>query len=635
MLNSLLLWLQQAHFIRPWWLLALIPVMLLIGSLWLRRRSAGQWQEFIAPHLLHYLLDGSNKRRRLAPLLGLGLLWTLAVIALAGPAWEKLPQPVQKSGSALVILWDMSPSMMAQDLKPSRLMRSRLKLTDLLRARREGITGLVVYAGESHVVTPLTDDSQTIISLLPALSPTAMPLPGSNPEMALRTAHQLLANAGIPKGNVLMITDDIVPEAFDTLARIQSESQHQLTLWGVGTREGAPIPLPRGGFAQKPDGTLVNARLDEDRLQDFAADIGAYYVPLLADNEDIDTLQTLFQAPGENLRETDREFDAWYEHGPWLLVLMLPFVAQLYRRGWLMCLPLFALPLMSPNAQAGFWDDLWQTPDQQGQKALADQQPEIAAQLFKDPAWRGTALYRAGDYSAALEAFKHNQSSDSLYNQGNSLMQLGKVEAAIDAYKQALEQNPDNADAAANLELAQRLLEQQQQQSDNGDDGQQQESSQQSAGDQQQNTQGDSQQQQNADESQSADGQQPYDDPDNNQSQTEQNAQQNPGEQEDSDSAQDSEEQVTEQSETDEREANTRQQHAETEDSAAEQTKDAATASLAPAEQREQQEALEQWLRKVPDDPSGLLRNKFQHQHRERRQSGHWQQPDNGARHRW
>src|SRR5690606_7644966 len=122
------------------------------------------------------------------PLLGLLGLWTLAIVALAGPVWQKIPQPVERNTEALVICWDLSPSMLAEDVKPSRPLRSRLKLIDLLQARTDGQIALIAYSAEAYTVTPLTDHRETLINLLPALSPTTLPSIGSNPEMALTAA---------------------------------------------------------------------------------------------------------------------------------------------------------------------------------------------------------------------------------------------------------------------------------------------------------------------------------------------------------------------------------------------------------------------------------------------------------------
>ena len=160
------------HFQRPLWLLAIPLGWIAVYLLTRVANQASQWQRHISSALLPYLLDRGQTLSTNRPWPALILALTIAGLAMAGPSWEKLPQPVHKSERGLVILLDMSPSMMAQDLKPSRLVRARLALIDLLSERREGTTALIAFAGEAHVVTPLTDDTDTIISLLPALSPS-------------------------------------------------------------------------------------------------------------------------------------------------------------------------------------------------------------------------------------------------------------------------------------------------------------------------------------------------------------------------------------------------------------------------------------------------------------------------------
>ncbi|MDH5298405.1 MAG: VWA domain-containing protein, partial [Desulfobulbaceae bacterium] len=181
------------HFLRPLWLLAVLPGAGLFYALWRRHGQGGQWQKVIDAALLPFLMGrdlADNRSHR--PLTALLAAWLLASVSLAGPTWEKLPQPVHKKQDALVLIQDLSLSLYAQDLAPDRLTRARHKLMDILAARTEGTTALIVYAGDAHVVCPLTDDTRTIAAMLPALSPELMPRYGSNIEEAVELALQLL-----------------------------------------------------------------------------------------------------------------------------------------------------------------------------------------------------------------------------------------------------------------------------------------------------------------------------------------------------------------------------------------------------------------------------------------------------------
>ena len=169
------------HFMRPEWLWALIPAAILLALLWGMRGRSGSWQSVIDPELLRHLAGDAAiaNPRNLLPLLFLG--WIIAAVAASGPSWQKLPQPIHQKQDGLVVLLDLSYSMKSADLPPSRLDRARQKIIDLLGSREEGQTGLVAYAGDAHIVTPLTDDTSTIANLIPALNPEMMPVPGSNP----------------------------------------------------------------------------------------------------------------------------------------------------------------------------------------------------------------------------------------------------------------------------------------------------------------------------------------------------------------------------------------------------------------------------------------------------------------------
>src|SRR5690606_4082420 len=143
------------------------------------RSSGANWRREIAPDLLDHLLDHRGERRMRWPWWLAFAGWVLGCLALAGPTWEKLPQPVLQKRDALVVVLDLSLSMTVADVQPSRLQRARYKILDLLQRRTEGLTGLVAYAGDAHVVTPLTDDTATIANLVPALAPDMMPIYGS------------------------------------------------------------------------------------------------------------------------------------------------------------------------------------------------------------------------------------------------------------------------------------------------------------------------------------------------------------------------------------------------------------------------------------------------------------------------
>lgn len=626
--------LQDFHFLRPLWFIALLPALLLCIGLLLRQRDQQQWLRYISPNLLPFLLDQVQQRQRRWPLVGLLALWAVAIFALAGPVWQKIPQPVERSNQALVICWDLSPSMLAEDIKPSRLVRSRLKLIDLLKARKDGQVALIAYSGEAYTVTPLTDDRGTIINLLPALNPASLPTVGSNPEMALSLALQLLADGGVRRGNILFLTDEIEPSALATIADELSHVPHQLTLWGVGTEQGAPIPLPEGGFAKNRQGEMVVARLNEDRLRQFATEQRAYYVPLVANNSDIETLLQLLSPIAPETSMADRTFDQWFEHGQYLALLLLPFVALLFRRGWIVGIFLLVsvpLSLTPQQAQAFEWRDLWLRQDQKAQKDLEAGDKE-AAKRFSTPERRGAALYQQGEFAEAAEEFAQGKDAIAAYNRGNALTRNGEFDKAIAAYDEALRQRPDFAEAKDNREIARQLAElmKQQQDQQGGDDND-------SDGDkdQQQGDQDGSQQngeRQKGDSSESAQNGSQGQEEEMSEEQARERAEQQQANQQEGEEENPYSQAAREQEEREQRTGELQAQDKE-EGKPSDQQQAVVEAQAEPM--TEEQQMLEQWLRKVPDDPGGLMRNKFKYQYMQRRQSLRDGYSNNQAEQRW
>jgi Ca-activated chloride channel family protein len=391
---------------RPEWLWLILPGLVLILLLWQQRRQAGSWHSVIAPELLPFLLgtDGRAHSRSLLPLLLPA--WLLATLAAAGPSWEKLPQPVHQRQDAMVLVLDLSYSMKAEDLAPSRLDRARQKLLDLLRLRREGLTALIAYAGDAHIVSPLTDDNPTIANLIPALSPDIMPVPGSDPVAAVEQALALLRSAGVGSGHIVLLTDGISQrDTSEILARLH-DSGNRLSILGIGTDSGAPIPLPGGGFLNDRSGNIVIPTLQREPLLSLAGRLAGYYSDIRLDDADVEALLEHAQPSSTSeLRALDRVADSWDDKGFILVLLVLPVCLALFRRGWLVSL-LPLLVLLEPQpARAQSWQDLWLTRDQQGQRALQAGDPARAAELFERRDWAGVAAYESGDFDAATTHF--------------------------------------------------------------------------------------------------------------------------------------------------------------------------------------------------------------------------------------
>jgi Ca-activated chloride channel family protein len=602
---------MEIHLMRPEWLWSLVPALWLMALLWRRRGRSGSWSDVIAPELLPYLV-GDNAGPRSINLLPLVLLgWVLAALAASGPSWEKIPQPIHQKQDALVLVLDLSYSMKSSDLAPSRLDRARQKLLDLLEHRREGQTGLIAFAGDAHIVTPLTDDTPTIANLLPALNPDMMPVPGSAAPAAVTLALELLHSAGIRQGRILLVTDGVAGKDHKKLTKALAGSGAQLSIMGVGTATGAPIPLPRGGFLKDDAGTIVMPGLEERELRKLASDSGGRYQRIQIDDADLDYLLRDSVLPDTRQTLTlERTADTWNDQGYLFVLALLPLVLGLFRRGWIIgLLPLLLLAQPQP-ATAQNWDDLWLTPDQQGQRAMTQGDQEGAATLFENPEWAGTAAYESGDYEAASEHFSSAESADGWYNRGNALARAGRIDEAIAAYQESLQLLPDQGDARENLELLEQMKQEQEQEQQQQDQQEQDQNQQEQEQEQDQNQQQDQQQgEQGQPQDQSgqppdqADGQQDQQNPERE----EQDSEQQSGK--DEQDGQQQEQQQEEEQQTQEGEAEREQEQQ-------------AQATQADPEEQERDQAMEQWLRRVPDDPSGLLREKFRYESRQRQEQG-------------
>jgi Ca-activated chloride channel family protein len=602
---------SELHLLRPLALLGLIPALIAIALAQWRKRSAGNWEKIINPALLPYLMQGETSKKQRGMLWVL-LAWIITCLALSGPSWQQLPQPVHKKDTALILIMDLSPSMLAEDIKPSRLERARYKLIDILKNRGEGFSALVVYGGAAYTLAPLTEDSNTIISLVPVLHPTLLPEYGSNTEEAIETALELAVNGGYQQGDLLLITDEVSRSAFNSIqSMISKAGKFRLSILGVGTQQGAPIPTGAGGFAKDPRGAIVIPKLSPASLQMLAQNNGGIYVGMSADDSDIDALlattDVLFP---DATKELERSFDLWDDQGFWLAFLLLPIIVLSFRKGNIAVILLVPLLFSDPTYALG-WQDLWKTADQQASEALENGDAASAQSLFEDSQWRGSAAYKAGDYETAINEFIDFDHADGHYNRGNALAHSGDLDAAIEAYDQALALNPEMDDALANKELLEQLRQQQQEQqqeqqdSDNSENSDSQDSQQQDS--QQQDAQNPQSQDQQQSDRQNSEQQNPADqEPESKDGESEKSEEQRQQEEAQRQEAQKQEAQRQE----------AREQEAQKQEQTGEQAEEP-TQEESEAEKQAQKE-LEQWLRRVPDDPGGLLREKFRYQSRQR-----------------
>src|SRR5262245_52760737 len=461
------------HFLRPWWLLLLAAPPLLF----LAQRILDQIpvrNRLIDAHLLRALTVPRGRSSFWRPSYLTMAAIVLGAVALAGPAWRHEETPFTRDESPLVVALELSQTMDAVDVEPTRLERAKQKIRDLLALRSNARTALVVYAETAHMVLPPVADPGVGELYLDALATSLMPKPGNNPRAALDLARTLLDKESVP-GSVLFISDGIPRDQITAFAGFTSSGRYGLMVLGVGTDAGGPIRLNETQFVMQ-GGRPVVAPFDADSLWQVARDAGGYVGTLTADNTDVTRLQRRARTQVERAGD-DSGSARWKDEGDLLVPLIALLTLLSFRRGWtmqwaalmLILLPSFAsaqtqgapqAPTAPPTLKSWSFIDLWLTPDQQGRRAFDRGDFKEAAARFVDPEWKGIACYRAGDYSCAVNAFVRVQTPDAAYNLGNAYVRMKSWPQAADAYRGALTMRPNFPEAKENLALVLDVIKQ-------------------------------------------------------------------------------------------------------------------------------------------------------------------------------
>ncbi len=442
MFDSLAPFLTQFHFIRPLWLLALIPMFLLLWMRW-RQESKPDWKAILPAHLRDALTIGERGWRKQLPLKLLMVTVTMAIVICAGPTWQRQASPFGEDKAAMLVILDNSDSMLQKDVAPSRLERSKQKIRDLLALRKGGSTGLVVYAGSAHIAMPLTQDRQVFEPFLAAITPQIMPLQGKSPQTALPLIKRQLHNE--PGSTVLLVSDGVNPATITAYKSYFAEQPYQLLILAAGDPDKVSDSPP-----------------DWNSLENLADVTGGYLVKVTVDNHDIKTLNRYVE---RNMQLNGESSMPWQDMGYQLLFPLAVVMLFWFRKGWLvqwcvvivlchagMMPQVMATTLSLKAEEAGtvqqitvrdkaeqWWWDLWLTPQQQGQRLFNQKNYLEAAKHFVDPLRKGTAYYYAAEYKLAHSAFLEMQNDPSqqvrdygLYNAASALARQQEYLAARD-----------------------------------------------------------------------------------------------------------------------------------------------------------------------------------------------------------
>jgi Ca-activated chloride channel family protein len=454
-------WWLAFHFLRPLWLWLLLAAPVLYSSFRVHDDMRARWKRYIDPKLLDHLIVKRGRRWRIRPIHAVCMVIVLGAIAVAGPTWKREQPPFSEDKAPLVIALDLSQTMDAIDLEPTRLERAKLKLRDLLELRDGGRTALFVYAGSAHMVLPFTTDGSLFDLYLRSLTTDLMPKRGKDTVQALRTIEDFLKDETVP-GTILFVTDGIEPQALPTLRQFTSDKQNRndILVMGAGTSAGGPVRVGQNQFLTDNLGRRVYAKLDVDALRSLRhLDIAA--TTLTLDDDDLNWVKRRVQHHLQVVQQHNKT--RWIDEGYWLTIPIAVIAVFWFRKGWTVrwtsaaLAAVFVFPPANGSSQFS-WIDIWLTRDQQGRYYFEHGEYEKAADRFEDPLWRGFALARAGDYTDALNAFALSDSAEAWYNQGDALAHMGKYAEAERAYQQAIARRHPWTEAEENLVLMESLI---------------------------------------------------------------------------------------------------------------------------------------------------------------------------------
>jgi Ca-activated chloride channel family protein len=468
---------EAFHFLRPTFLWAFIPTVLFVLRFYQIKSKRNFWADKVDKNLLPHLLvnEHHHQSRFFLSLLFAG--WSIAIIALAGPTWEKLPSPSMRGESALVIALDLSRSMDADDLYPSRLEALKSELLQQLKNKKEGSVGLVLFAEQAFLAAPISEDASTTLDIIKHTDTAIMPAQGSRPDRALLKALELLERDKQKQAQVLLITDGAYDKgAFKQAAAEITENNYLLSIVAVGTESGGSIPelkgrkVPKNGF-----GLPLKPKLDTGFLRSVAEQAGANFFSFNKSNlKSTAWIHNIKEQIDQLNEKEEQRIDQWHEYGPYLLFLLVPFASLAFRRGWLGAglLPLLLSvsislqPAVSEAASSaepvdlkGKWRDLWIRQDYQAYQLFKNGLINNAAEKFEDPSWKAAAWYRLGQFDKAAHYYAQLDSPEAHFNRGNALVQQGKLKEALDAFNKTLDMDIEFRDASYNRQLVEEFLE--------------------------------------------------------------------------------------------------------------------------------------------------------------------------------
>ncbi len=441
---------EEFHFLRPKFLWLLVPLSVLFVFGLVLVQDQIKWKKNIAPHLRPFVIKkGSEAVKRWWQCIAFIVL-SIAILGLSGPSWEKYEQPERTLETPMVILLDLSQSMMAADLQPNRLERAKFKITDFLKANPRVRVALIGYSGTAHTLVPLTNDYRIIEANLKGISTAILPYPGSDLEAGLRLSDSVFSTSEAP-GTLLLLSDDFNEETFSLLQNYVNNGEVQVEILPMGTPSGAQVPaFGSSKPLRNAKGAPVLSAIDNEILQRLKSVDGIQLNALTLDNSDVSQLATRVSASLEFKDKEEESEELWKDSGLLFMVPFAFFVLLWFRKGWAIY-SIVLLSSMSSCSSDKSFKDIWKTDNYRGQEHFDKGEYLEAASLFTEPMLQGVAYYKAENFGAAIEAFQKDSTAQGFYNLGLAYYKTGNLSSARVAFNKANTLDSSFVNAGINL----------------------------------------------------------------------------------------------------------------------------------------------------------------------------------------
>jgi len=453
------------------WALPLLLPVFIYGH----RKRRKILSRYSSPKGLEIIASDANAGRRWIKngliLAALGLI----AVALSGPLYGYRWEEIERKGIDIIVALDCSKSMLATDIKPTRLDKAKREIYDLLNMLKGDRIGLAAYSGTAFLQCPLTLDYNAFHIFLNTLTPDMLPVGGTDIGEALRVSLSAFDERSKTEKAIILITDGEHTGGSNPVEAAEALAKANVKLFaiGIGTDGGVPVPESDGGLKKDASGKIILSKLDEELLKKIAILTGGAYVRAAAGGMELDLIyNTEIRGKMEKTTLSGGRRQVWEDRYQWVLALaMLVFIAELFisskKKGIML---IFLVMLFNASAYAGSIRN--------GEESYQKGEYEKALKYFIDAQLQnpdkpeifyniGNAYYKLEKYDEAANSFKQAAKSENrqlrqkaLYNLGNADYRKGKLEDSVKHYEEVLKLDPNDTQAKENLEFAKKMIEQ-------------------------------------------------------------------------------------------------------------------------------------------------------------------------------